>query len=52
MVAASLTTSGRRASKRKTVGPGNASLSDAAFADGSVRRLAPLGRAAETLVLG
>jgi len=43
---------GRRTSKRKPVGPGERSLSDPAFADGSVRRLAPQGRVAETLVLG
>jgi hypothetical protein len=52
MVTAKRTTSDAELQKERPSVPGNACLIDAAFTDGSVRRLAPQGRVAETLVLG
>ena len=52
LVAGNPTTSDAELQNESPSVPGNARLSDAAFADGSVRRLAPQGRVAETLVLG
>src|SRR6266481_3969992 len=52
MVAGNPTTSDAELQNERPSVPGNAPLSDPAFTDGSVRRLAPQGRVAETLVLG